>query len=202
MTTYFVKSAFPSIRRQRGVTLIVALVILLVMSVVAVASMSGSTLQARMASNEKQIQISLHAAEAGSRAAVLYLNQNAHSPYTKFKSATDGLYSNTKNNEEGLLEPVSIDANFSDYNDPGAWTDDNSVEVAAVADNLPSTAKDPRYIIEFLGTQVLGNQPVSLNGNQAKPTPVFHYRIVAIGWAQDPQIYSIVQTTYKTAESF
>ncbi|GAA6150697.1 pilus assembly PilX family protein [Pseudoteredinibacter isoporae] len=202
MSVYTQRPMLSPLSRQRGVTLIVALVILLVMSVVAIASMSSSTLQARMASNEKQIQMSLHAAEAGSRAAVLYLNQNAHSPYTKFKSVTDGLYSNTKNNQEGLLEAVSVDANFADYHDPGAWTDDNSVAVAATADTLPSTAKDPRYIIEFLGTQVLGTQPVSLNGNQAKPTPVFHYRIVAIGWAQDPQIYSIVQTTYKTAESF
>lgn len=189
-------------RKQSGVTLIVALVILLVMSVVAIASMSGSTLQARMASNEKQIQMSLHAAEAGSRAAVLYLNQNANNPYSKFKGLTNGLYSNTKNNKEGLLDAAPVDDKFSDYHDPKAWTNENSIAVTADTDKLPSSARDPRYIIEFLGTQVLGNQPISLNGNEAKPTPVFHYRIVAIGWAQDPQIYSIVQTTYKTAESF
>ncbi len=196
------RSPLTSMHHQRGVTLIVALVILLVMSIVAIASMSGSSLQIKMASNERQMQMALHAAEAGSRAAVLFLNTAADEPYLRFGNVEDGLYTNTQNNNEGLLASMSIDDNFSDYADPTAWTDNNSVVVSAAGDTLPSAAQDPRYIIEFLGVQKLGVQPNTLNQGGAEPTPVFHYRIVAIGWAQDPQVYSIVQTTFKTAESF
>ncbi|WP_299771490.1 pilus assembly protein [uncultured Pseudoteredinibacter sp.] len=188
--------------KQKGVTLIVALVVLLVMSVVAIASMSSSTLQARMASNERQMQVSLHAAEAGSRAALLYLQTNANNPYLRFKDVSKGLYSNTANSEEYFYETISVDDNFADYHDPSSWKNSNSVEVSAADLKLPMTAKNPRYIIEFLGEQELGRSVKELDKKGAKSKPVFHYRIISIGWAQDPQVYSIVQTTYKTAESF
>ncbi len=188
--------------KQKGVTLIVALVVLLVMSVVAIASMSGSTLQARMASNEKQMQIALHAAEAGSRAALLFMRANDSNPYVQFKDVSLGLYSNTANGEQGSFDAVSIDDNFSDYHDPNSWVDENSIEVTTPDLKLPSTAKNPRYIIEFLGEQKLGRDVEELNKSSAKPKPVYHFRIISIGWAQDPQVYTIVQTTYKTAESF
>jgi len=188
--------------KQKGVTLIVALVVLLVMSVVAIASMSGSTLQARMASNEKQMQIALHAAEAGSRAALLYLSSNSNAPYLKFKDASQGLYSNTANSEQFFYETISVDDNFADYHDPSSWKDSNSVEVSAADLKLPTTAKNPRYIIEFVGEQELGRTVKELDDKGARSKPVFHFRIISIGWAQDPQVYSIVQTTYKTAESF
>lgn len=191
--------------KQKGVTLIVALVVLLVMSVVAIASMSGSTLQARMASNEKQMQIALHAAEAGSRAALLFLaNNSASDPYLKFKDKAQGLYSNTSKGaiNSNDTSVASIDGSFADYHNPSSWKNNNSFEVTQDDLKLPTTAKNPRYIIEYLGEQKLGGSVDDLDNNSALPKPVYHYRIVSIGWAQDPQVYTIVQTTYKTEESF
>ncbi|MCV6621278.1 MAG: PilX N-terminal domain-containing pilus assembly protein [Cellvibrionaceae bacterium] len=202
MKTLSQRATLNIFKNQRGATLIVALVVLLIMSVVAVASMSSSSLQAKMASNERQIQMALHAAEAGSRAAVLFLNTASEEPYLRFRDPTQGLYNNTINNAQGLIESVSIDSSFPDYHDPSAWDDENSQSVVAASDGLPSASAPPRYIIEFLGEQKLGGDLEEMNDNVPKAKPVYHYKIIAIGWAQDPQVYSIVQTTYKTQDTF
>ncbi|WP_368388915.1 PilX N-terminal domain-containing pilus assembly protein [Marinobacter sp. SS8-8] len=56
-------------QRQRGATLIVALVMLLLISLLAIGGMQGSVMQERMASNAHDSAISFQASEAGLRQA-------------------------------------------------------------------------------------------------------------------------------------
>ena len=187
---------------QKGATLLVALVILLVMSVVGVASMSSSNLQARMASNERQQLMALYAAESGIRAAKLFLDNLKANQLSDFKQKGLGLYSSTTDSNESLpTPPVSVDLNFADFAVGSKWTDGNSVEVIEVANTLPGNVQNARYFIEYLGQERLGlTSPV----DPTVPDESFRrrlYRIVAIGWGQDPQIYSIIQTSYRSAPS-
>lgn len=56
-----------SIDRQRGVALLMSLVILLVLSILAASSMQGSIMQERMSTNSREGALALEAAEAGLR---------------------------------------------------------------------------------------------------------------------------------------
>lgn len=187
---------------QNGVTLIVALVILVVMSIVGVASMSSSNLQARMASNEKQQLMSQYAAEAGVQAAKRYLDDNVggKAKLSKFKSAGEGLYSGTASNSIDLpWPPVSVDATFPNYLNGRTWNDTNSVEVTEANGSLPSSVLNSRYIIELVGQENLSPtfaiDPTEANTSDGR----FVFKITAVGWGQDTRIYSVIQSTYRTA---
>lgn len=56
-----------SFRRQRGVALLMSLVILLVLSILAASSMQGSIMQERMSTSARESALALEAAEAGLR---------------------------------------------------------------------------------------------------------------------------------------
>lgn len=61
--------SYPLAHHQRGATLIVALVMLLLISLLAIGGMQGSVMQERMASNAQDSAISFQATEAGLRQA-------------------------------------------------------------------------------------------------------------------------------------
>ena len=74
MTTFTATlTANPMAVRQTGAVLVVSLLILLVMTVLGVAAMGTTTLQERMANNNRQQQVAFQAAEAALRAAETYL---------------------------------------------------------------------------------------------------------------------------------
>ncbi|MCV6627617.1 MAG: PilX N-terminal domain-containing pilus assembly protein [Cellvibrionaceae bacterium] len=196
-----------SARRQRGATLIVALVILLVMSIVGVASITSSTLQARMASNERQRMLSLYAAEAGLRAARMFLDQLAGpEEYYRFKDPGNGLYAATLHSDLGLdgaaLDNTMVKTFGDKLYQPSAWDGDNSVEVNADDAKLPAVVKPPRYAIEYLGRLDQGGVRAIGGSDDVKPANIFVFRIVAVGWGQDPEIYSILNASYQTALTF
>lgn len=187
---------------QNGVTLIVALVILVVMSIVGVASMSSSNLQARMASNEKQQLMSQYAAEAGIKAAKRYLDANVggKAKLSRFKDAGKGLYSGTASNTLDLpLPSISVDDNFPKYLDGRKWDDSNSVEVSKSEGSLPSSVLNSRYIIELVGQEYLGGTVAIDTTEVNKSEARFVFKITAVGWGQDTRIYSVIQSTYRTA---
>lgn len=68
------KSSQPS---QRGFVLVIGLVVLMVLTVIGVTSMRGTTLQERMAANTQEHQIAFEAAEAALRAAKDLVEQAA-----------------------------------------------------------------------------------------------------------------------------
>jgi len=200
MSTLTFLSSFSA--RQRGVTLIVALVILVVMSVVGIASMTSSNLQARMASNEKQQLMAQYAADAGVRAAKLYLDANVKDKIklAKFNGGIKGLYASTAENSVGLTwPPASVDAGFPDYMKGPQWENSNSVEVVPDTEGLPASILSSRYIIEFVGQENIGGSIVIDPTKPNQRQEPFIFKITAVGWGQDTRIYSIVQSTYRTA---
>ncbi len=69
----------PGIKKQQGIVLVVALLILVVMTVLGVSMLSSSTLEERMASNLQSQNVIFQAAESCVRTALLPANEPARS---------------------------------------------------------------------------------------------------------------------------
>lgn len=80
-----------SIRKQSGAVLLVCLVMLLILTMIGVASMSNSTLQERMAGGVRDYNVAFQAAEASLRAGEAYVRQQVEAstdPTLLFQTAS------------------------------------------------------------------------------------------------------------------
>ena len=192
---------------QRGAVLIVSLIILLVMTVVGVSSMMSSTLQERMAGNSRQRTLARYSAEAALRAGEEFLRTTVTSMSNmKQFNGDKGLYSETP--VTGLIGSSAM-ITF-DITDNDGWTDGNSRLVAEVGDTSGSNpdgildlARQPRYVIEYLGREEEGSKDLNIIGDTTQvPSSDPHiFRITAIGWGQDSEFYSVMQSTYRTGST-
>ena len=130
MNTY-PRHAVAAAHRQRGATLVVVLILLLVMTLLGLASLRSTILEERMTSNLLDRSLGFQVAEAGLREAEASLNPNP----TNFPAAGC--------NAQGLCArpvPTAVER----WLDPGfvAW------RTATVAD---ATTDAPQYIVEEMG---------------------------------------------------
>lgn len=81
-----------NVKKQKGVVLLVCLVMLLLLTVIGLASMSASTLQERMAGGARDYNLAFQAAEASLRVGEAYVRQQVEAsvnPIELFPEATD-----------------------------------------------------------------------------------------------------------------
>jgi len=81
------------VTKQRGATLLISLVLLLVLTILALAAGRSATLQQRMAGNLQQQNLAFQAAENGIQAAILQLQDESNRPQggtTKYLFSTNG----------------------------------------------------------------------------------------------------------------
>ena len=190
--------------RQHGATLVVALIILLVMSVVGVATMRSSTLQERMAGNNRQKMLSFNAAEFALRQAEADLGawlENS-SQLANF-NGTDGKYAEIRPSAfVGAIAPLGTKSDITDVTKASLWrkTASDSVEVA---EYTAGAAHKPRYVIELIGQGSLndtGTQLTNLNADAVEEVAPYFFRITAIGWSKDANIYSVLESIYRTGD--
>lgn len=181
--------------RQRGAVLIVGLLILLVMTVLGVTAMGNSTLQERMANNNRQQQIAFQSAEAALRAAETYLANTVNSVTAltvNFNSAAPltGLYAERAPRTGMATYPLP--AGFDIYDDNDWLAAGNTVEVTTVS----SVNRRPRYIIEYVGR--VGPPPNDYSGKKPD-TRQYGFRITAIGWGEGaaPSARYLLQSSYR-----
>ena len=101
-------------QRQRGVALLIALIMLLILTVGGVTSMRNSTMQERMAGNMRDRELAFQAAERALRAGEAYLNSFNSTP-----SPSDDAWFHTEGNapawdgvdcSSGNVQSVSVDS--------------------------------------------------------------------------------------------
>ena len=194
-STYTLAYALRAKRHQQGVILIVALIMLLVMTVAGVTTMSGATLQERIAGNQRQRAVSRINADRALRAAEAYLNtlhgdtsMSTSSIKTDFfgegTADADGLYVAEAITGGGITKPLTLDRL-----DASAWTVDNSIAVPNEA-NVNS-----RYVIEYLGSfDEFGFGSGNLNLSLRKV-----FRITSIGYGDNTNVVSILESRYLEA---
>lgn len=130
--------------RQQGAALLVSLVILLVLTVLALSSMQGTTLQERMVSSQRDAQIALEGAEFALQAAEAEL---AGPTLPTFENS-DGLYQEDDDlpaalqTLAGILDPVSWQA-------PADGGHGNNTKAAPM----------PREVIDGVEVDLLAERP-------------------------------------------
>jgi len=163
---------------QSGAVLFVALILLLVLSLLAVAAARMQSVEERIARNEDNRQVGAAAAEAALRYVEANLQRGV---YQNFGNST-GLYELTSEIQtyDGSVVPTL------NWSNPG-----QVLTYAGPALNAVPTVPAPKYVIESLPPVVTkGNQ---LNGSKARP--VYRVTVQAVGADQTSTttIQSIVQ---------
>lgn len=209
MNNHFNVIASRSINSQQGVVIIVALVTLVVMTMVGLTSIGNATLQERMAANNRfYFQARLNA-ETALREAEDYLSgrvdatvvfNDAQDVIDLFtQSDVDHLYLNTNvsKSSSAVLQTPSLDSNLASKT---SWP----VGTASLAVPVANGSNDSRYIIEYIGTidysAISGSERVDISdGTSSLPsTEPWAFRITAIGYSSNSNIYSVLESIYAT----
>ena len=194
-------SSFHSSRFQRGVILIVALVMLLVMTVAGVTTMTGATLQERIAGNQRQRLVARINADRALKVAEAYLDSLSVSRSINIAQASadfsgegavdsDGLYNSVAFLGGGIVRPLTMNRIDEDE-----WTADNSIAVPDESNVIS------RYVIEYLG----GFDPLGFGGIEDANDPDAGaserkvFRITAIGYGANANVVSVLESYYMEA---
>ncbi|EGG95506.1 hypothetical protein IMCC1989_2500 [gamma proteobacterium IMCC1989] len=197
---------FECFTKQKGVVLIVALVMLLIMTVAGVTTMTGATLQERIAGNQRQQMIARGNADRVLKEAEAILDTlddnssfNLAITHAQFAPANDGLYM-AVSLDSGMaaqpLDPLFDRSNLTDWN--------NSPNNSAASVNGGG-----RYIIEYMGAENfeeynfdsgpsydnsdIGSGDGGLNSNRKV------FRITAMGVGNDGNVATILESYYLEA---
>jgi type IV pilus assembly protein PilX len=185
-----------SVKNQSGVIIVVALVVLLVMTLISVTLISGSTLQIKMAANARQATVAQSNAEAALRAAEANLTtadfNSEPDPLAAIELAFTGVSAASGNFY--IREGVE---NFNyDLTQRSGW------DAANTAGDV-NTDGTSRFIVEYLGELKSGTPDQSINvgiENKDNITSNPHmFRITTIGYGDNTNLDSILQSTYSTA---
>jgi len=150
--------------RQSGVVLVFSLVFLLILTLVGVSSMHGTSMEEKMTSNMRDRMSAFQAAESSLKDAEQFINNVA--AQSAFNGA-NGLF--------GLndLEP--------DFTQAAVWSN-NALSVQATS--VPGTRNPPRYFIKRYGTIKGGTGPKNVGAGyntKVLTTDVTVFRVTARG---------------------
>jgi len=165
-------------RRQRGVVLVVSLILLLVMTLLAVGAMRSSNLEERMAGNSQDASVALQAAEAAVREGERAVQQTSVP-----QSGSAGVYAEP----DPLAQPRWKTVN---------WESKTEVIAYAGFAGAPGSLEKASagYFIEQL-PRVVG-QGESL-ASDAPVDEIGYYRVTARGVGISGRAQAVLQTTYK-----
>lgn len=146
------QGSFQAPAGQRGVVLAVVLILLLVMTVLAIASLSGTLMEERMSNAQYDRSLAFQAAEAAMREA----EETARAkPPLPGSGCDDGI----------CARPDPTDADERQrWNNPGFW-DDGSGNWAEADVEVGDLAAKPRYIIELLDDAVQDDKTCTTGGD-------------------------------------
>ncbi|WP_237060501.1 pilus assembly PilX family protein [Microbulbifer sediminum] len=167
--------------RERGATLLVGLVMLLLMTVIGLAAMRGSGMQELMAGNMRDRNLAFQSAEAGLRAAEGVLN-----------GATLPAFDGT---QVGYVQDIDGSKRT------GFWNSYNW-QAGSVLTNmgLDRVAAQPRFVIEEVSSTVV-NAGADGSGidfaSSLKSEDVIYYRVTSRGVGGTQNAVVIVQSTFK-----
>ncbi len=219
-------NTYPAISatRQRGATLIVALVILAVVTLLGVTSIRSSSLELKMAASARDRSVAFQAAEA----ALLTIERNLMTapprrsallpgcdpaagvtdpqarcfvPECSLGHCFTGRFAGTTQNSDCRLADASgmID---QPWKNPDLWSQPESHAVVNVArTDLPTTSLEVKYLIEFM-CFVLPQEITSLESNGdpfQEAVPLYRVTVLAEGEAQRASV--MLQTTITVPEA-
>jgi len=165
-----------SIKKQSGAVLIVGLVMVLVLSVVVIASSQTTILQQKMTSNLRDKELAFQSAETALRAGEVFLNNSTEASLKSIVfDGTDGYHS------------FNITRALTQEND---WQNLKTIESPQ---SLAQIKEKPVYIIE----NITGIKPLGGSLQAALPVDSLYYRVTAKSKGGTDASLAILQTVYK-----
>lgn len=171
--------------RQRGATLLVALMMLVILAVLGITAIGTSTLEERMAGGAIDRKVAFEAAEAGLRDAERYV-MNSVSPTMGFDAACTN----------GRCLPSTVVAQVWETMN---WMSGTPIVYGALtgAPDLAGVTRQPRYVVELFADvpaavgagMAMGSKP---SGGMAGTA----YRITAVGWGKYPGTQVMLQSIF------
>jgi type IV pilus assembly protein PilX len=173
--------------RQRGMTLVMALIFLLVLTLLGTTVAMNNSLQTRMAASTRQRDLAFQAAEHALKAAEAVINTagSAESLYIQDFVATDGMATVSK--PAHLLLNGELHANDASYwKSTFDWTTSSSNPVIGISSTL--AASNPRFTIEQV--------PKAACPEDATKT-CYYFRATALGVGKDNDAAVVLQSMFK-----
>jgi type IV pilus assembly protein PilX len=167
---------------QQGAVLVIGLIMLLLMTIVGLASVRGSNMQELMAGNMRDSQLSFQAAESGLRIAEVLVGANAQP--------------NTSGTTLGLIQ-ANINGSKLSFWQSYVW--EGGTPQSIDSGLSLGTSASPRYVVEELDVALIpgadgrGIDELSIRNT---PEPVL-YRITGRGIGNTANSVTFLQTTYR-----
>lgn len=198
-------SAFPAPQKQRGVVLIIALVMLLILTLIGVAGLRDTQLQERMAGGAQDRELALQAAETALRTAEGAITSgnaaadNNGDQYRDYRAPLDGGLDSVaglqRQNSGGV--PVIESVYWRDVYD---WTGNGGNNSFSDGTSLSGLSAQPLYVIERLPYSYSA-VPGSFNASGTAGDPlVSDYIITARAVGSSPDAVVILQSHFRVVE--
>lgn len=174
--------------QQRGVTLIIALVFLVILTLLGATVALNNSLQIRMASGTRQRDLAFQAAEHAMKASETALNNvaSAESIYIQDVISLDPGAPTATKPDYLLLNGESHSNDATYWKSTFDWTTSGSVAVIGISSDLASA--NPRYTIEQM--------PKATCPDDSAKT-CFYYRTTAHGVGKDSDAEVVLQSMFK-----
>ena len=158
-----------SVHKQRGVALVVSLIILISLTMIGMTSIQRTTTDLSMAGNQRETGLMFQAAEVGLVSAENFIDN----------STSNGDFNDTN----GLLTVAANDASYNapKYFSGNTWLPNNSQVAGTTMVGDFGLTQEPRFIIEYLGDR--------------KQNPLAAINIGGYGQQQPGDIVSIYRST-------
>jgi type IV pilus assembly protein PilX len=193
-------------QRQRGMTMIVALIMLLLLTLIGVAGMRDNQLQEKMSGGTEDRDTAFQAAESALREAELQIvngPNNYSGSCSKVTAPTLGCYVMPGSNAPSrtCTNTTGNTCSESDYWAQYAWTT-NANSAAYAGTGLTQVGTQPRYVIEQLPA---GFSPVpgTQNGGASVASGakmITDFLITARGTGRTSDAVVILQSLYRTVQ--
>jgi type IV pilus assembly protein PilX len=180
-------------KKNQGMTLIISLILLLMVSLIGMSVLNVSTVEEKMAGGTRDKDLAFQAAEIALRRAEEFIRTSV--------SGTAGF---TTNCNAGLCAELPLNSTVMRWEDDTLcsantkiWNCDKSKEVDLTQISVGSFSQNPRYFIELLKDIDYTDSPqVNNQGDQAPEDKVQVYRITAIGYGGSTNSSVLLQSTY------
>jgi type IV pilus assembly protein PilX len=170
-------------RRQDGVALFIALVVLLIITVLGISGLQTTTLEERMAASARDRDIAFQAAEAALAQAETLVEGLAVTDLPQFDLNANGFY----RPKTGAVD--------DDWWESVDWVNDGTLPTVGVA--IDGVAAQPRYIVEYQSRVLAGDDELNVsNVGAAIGAPTDIFRITAFGTGGSARANVMLQATY------
>ena len=177
--------AIPPPSREHGFVLIVALVLLLVLTILGLAAAQTTSLEERMAGNDRNHSMAFESGEAGLSAAYSGILQGLWSN-AEFAGNANGLY---------LLSTCcgASGGYTSAWTVSGVWGGAVPLTTPAPGLNIPEVSQQPIFLVEELPPVAPPGSNLAVQQNGSGTPPVQPYRITVFATGGDQTTHVILQ---------